>query len=563
MLSWIATFRGCSSPRSQQGGELPLVAVSPKITGVALSLIQSTKISTPVNGHFFYDEHPLSSRCLRRMAKPLLMPRGSKKWCDILPEDGITGSSLLGRISDTVSEMNIETTPRVESSSRRRFLQSAAALGAGVLASNAGTLRAATNKNSKLRIFQIGVNGIGNLQRKGLQGHPMVEFAGFCDVDKTAYEKVEKDYGSAWRVTDYREAFANRVDQFDAVIVDTPDFHHCPMMTTALKHGKHVYGQKPLVHQLDELRLIREALAANPGLYTQMGNQRACLTGRMQAVELLKSNRLGRPVEAHIWTSGMSRGTYFVDPWSPLTAAQPVPETMTWDLWNGPLTEALPYSEDLHPRRWRSYWPTGGGMLADWGCHLIDLLYFAYDLPSPESVQTDTMKPSDICHSGYNHATLTYPGGDRFAGDKFVMHYCDSNIRPSFAALGLPVSKITSTCTMVVCEEGALLLQPGGEMEIYRKGKLVENEPLPEVAPRDHWKDWADCCLGTEKPLWTQFDIGSRITEPALLATKATRYPGQELHWDGGNYRFTNHEEANAQILSRTYREGFAPPNVG
>lgn len=563
MLSWIATFRGCSSPRSQQGGELPLVAVSPKITGVALSLIQSTKISTPVNGHFFYDEHPLSSRCLRRMAKPLLMPRGSKKWCDILPEDGITGNSLLGRISDTVSEMNIETTPRVESSSRRRFLQSAAALGAGVLASNAGTLRAATNKNSKLRIFQIGVNGIGNLQRKGLQGHPMVEFAGFCDVDKTAYEKVEKDYGSAWRVTDYREAFANRVDQFDAVIVDTPDFHHCPMMTTALKHGKHVYGQKPLVHQLDELRLIREALAANPGLYTQMGNQRACLTGRMQAVELLKSNRLGRPVEAHIWTSGMSRGTYFVDPWSPLTAAQPVPETMTWDLWNGPLTEALPYSEDLHPRRWRSYWPTGGGMLADWGCHLIDLLYFAYDLPSPESVQTDTMKPSDICHSGYNHATLTYPGGDRFAGDKFVMHYCDSNIRPSFAALGLPVSKITSTCTMVVCEEGALLLQPGGEMEIYRKGKLVENEPLPEVAPRDHWKDWADCCLGTEKPLWTQFDIGSRITEPALLATKATRYPGQELHWDGGNYRFTNHEEANAQILSRTYREGFAPPNVG
>ena len=563
MLSWIATFRGCSSPRSQQGGELPLVAVSPKITGVALSLIQSTKISTPVNGHFFYDEHPLSSRCLRRMAKPLLMPRGSKKWCDILPEDGITGNSLLGRISDTVSEMNIETTPRVESSSRRRFLQSAAALGAGVLASNAGTLRAATNKNSKLRIFQIGVNGIGNLQRKGLQGHPMVEFAGFCDVDKTAYEKVEKDYGSAWRVTDYREAFANRVDQFDAVIVDTPDFHHCPMMTTALKHGKHVYGQKPLVHQLDELRLIREALAANPGLYTQMGNQRACLTGRMQAVELLKSNRLGRPVEAHIWTSGMSRGTYFVDPWSPLTAAQPVPETMTWDLWNGPLTEALPYSEDLHPRRWRSYWPTGGGMLADWGCHLIDLLYFAYDLPSPESVQTDTMKPSDICHSGYNHATLTYPGGDRFAGDKFVMHYCDSNIRPSFAALGLPVSKITSTCTMVVCEEGALLLQPGGEMEIYRKGKLVENEPLPEVAPRDHWKDWADCCLGTEKPLWTQFDIGSRITEPALLATKETRYPGQELHWDGGNYRFTNHEEANAQILSRTYREGFAPPNVG
>lgn len=391
----------------------------------------------------------------------------------------------------------------------------------------------------------------------------MVEFAGFCDVDETAFSKVKDGYAGAWHLTDYREAFANRLDQFDAVIVDTPDFHHCPMMVTALKHGKHVYGQKPLVHQLDELRTIREALKARPGLFTQMGNQRACTTGRMQAVELLKSGRFGRPVEAHIWTGGMSRGTYFVDPWSPVTAGTPVPETLHWDLWNGPLTTALPHSEDLHPRRWRSYWETGGGMLADWGCHLIDLLYFAYDLPAPETVQTNTMKPSNECHSGYNHSILTYPGGgDKFAREKFVVHYTDSNIRPSFAALGLPVSKITGTCTMVVCEEGALLLEPDGRFEIYRKGKLVENEPLPEVGQRQHWKDWADCCLGNEKPLWTQFDIGSRITEPALLATKATRFPNQELHWDAANYRFSNHEEANQTILRRDYREGFAPPSL-
>ncbi len=446
---------------------------------------------------------------------------------------------------------------------RRNFIRSAAAIGAGALASNAATVRAATNKNSRLRIFQIGTGNIGGMQRKGLKGHPMVEFAGFCDVDETMFSRIEDYHGDPWTVTDYREGFANKSGDFDAVIVDTPDFHHCPMMTTALSHGKHVYGQKPLVHQLSELKTIRDAIAAQPKLFTQMGNQRACTTGRMQAVELLKSNKLGRPVEAHIWTGGMSRGQYFVDPWSPITAGQPVPDTMHWDLWNGPLTEALPYSEDLHPRRWRSYWNTGGGMLADWGCHLIDILYFAYDLPSPEAVQTNTMKPSNDCHSGYNMSTITYPGGDKFARDKFVLHYNDSNIRPSFSSLGLPVSKITSTCTMIVCEEGALLLQPGGEMEIYRKGKLVENEPLAEVAPRNHWKDWADCCLGDVKPLWTQFDIGSRITEPALLATKATRFPAQELQWDGEAYRFRNHEEANKTILSRTYREGFAPPKIG
>ncbi len=461
--------------------------------------------------------------------------------------------------------MNPDSAPLSTSglASRRNFLRSGAILGAGALASRSATVRAATNKNSKLQIFQIGVNGIGNLQRKQLVDHPKVQFVGFCDVDATAFDKVKDDpYKGAWKISDYREAFANKADQFDAVIVDTPDFNHCPMMVTALKHGKHVYGQKPLVHQLDELRILREALKARPGLYTQMGNQRACYAGRMQAVEMLRSGRFGKPVEAHIWTGGISRGTYFTEPWNSYTAAQPVPETMNWGLWQGPLTQALPYSEDLHPRRWRTFWETGGGMLADWGCHLIDVLYFAYDLPAPEAVQTDTIKPSGVGHSGYNHAIITYPGGGKFAREKFVLHYADSSIRPSFASLGLPVSKITGSCTMVVCEDGALLLQPGGEFEIYRKGKLVENEPLPEVGPRDHWKDWADCCLGEEKPLWTPFDIGSRITEPALLATKATRYPNQELHWDGANYRFTNHEEANQTLLSRTYREGFAPPSL-
>jgi predicted dehydrogenase len=220
----------------------------------------------------------------------------------------------------------------------------------------------------------------------------------------------------------------------------------------------------------------------------------------------------------------------------------------------------MPYSDDIVPRRWRSYWKTGGGQLADWGCHLIDLIYFAFDMPSPESVQTNTHRPSNDSHSAYNQSTITYPGGGIFARDKFVMHYNDSGINPSWASLGLPVLKEGANRTLVVCTEGTLLLEPGGRMKIFRKGKLVNNEPMPKVEPRHHWHDWADCCLGTEKPLWAPFDIGSRITEPALLAVKATRFPGQELRWDAKNYRFTNNEQANKTILSREYREGFGPP---
>jgi predicted dehydrogenase len=444
---------------------------------------------------------------------------------------------------------------------RRSFLKTGAVLTTG-LATLSRAARAQVNKNSKLRIFHIGVGGVAAMQRKGLKDHPMVEFAGFCDVDRRELNKIVKEYPGAWTVTDYREAFANRLDQFDAVIVDAPDFHHAPMMLTALKHHKHLYGQKPLVHQLDELRLMRDALAARPNLVTQMGNQRACNEGRMQSVEILRRNQLGRPVEAYVWTGAVARGTYFVEPWSEYTPGTPIPPELDWDLWHGPLTMSLPYSEDMAPKRWRAFWETGGGQLADWGCHLLDLLYFAYDLSSPEAVLTHTPRAAATAHSSHNLSTLTFPGGGKFARDKFVVHYNDTALLPSFAALGLPDTKVGANHTMVVCEEGTLLLQADGKITIFRKGQVVAAEPLPAVEPHDHWKDWADNCLGAKKHLWTPLTIGWRITEPALLAVKATRFPGEELRWGGASFRFTNHDKANAELLSRKYRPGFEPPEV-
>ena len=114
----------------------------------------------------------------------------------------------------------MKSNPPVSPITRRTFLRNGAVLTAGI-ASLSWSARAQVNKNSKLRIFHIGVGGVAAMQRKGLQGHPMVEFAGFCDVDKRELAKISKEFPSAWTVTDYREAFANRADQFDAVIVDT------------------------------------------------------------------------------------------------------------------------------------------------------------------------------------------------------------------------------------------------------------------------------------------------------------------------------------------------------
>src|SRR5262245_60902305 len=113
---------------------------------------------------------------------------------------------------------------------RRRFLQTGTLATAGLasLSSLSWPARAQVNQNSKLRIFQIGVGGIGGLQRSGLKGHPQVEWAGFCDVDQRELDTIKKQFPNAWTTKDYREAFANRAGDFDAVIVDVPDFHHTP-----------------------------------------------------------------------------------------------------------------------------------------------------------------------------------------------------------------------------------------------------------------------------------------------------------------------------------------------
>src|SRR4029077_2100744 len=102
---------------------------------------------------------------------------------------------------------------------------------------------------------------------------------------------------------------------------------------------------------------------------------------------------------------------------------------------------------------------------------------------SPEAVLTHTIRPSNTGHSAHNQSTLTYPGGGNFAREKFVVHYNDSGLLPSFAALGLPPTEVGANHTMVVCEEGTLLLEADGKITIFRKGKVAENEPRPEVEP--------------------------------------------------------------------------------
>ncbi|MFI4861153.1 MAG: Gfo/Idh/MocA family protein [Phycisphaerales bacterium JB063] len=446
---------------------------------------------------------------------------------------------------------------------RRDFVKtSGLALGAMGIAPSASALQGTQDTAPEtLRVLSIGVQGMGHLDRTQVNSHPRAQIVGLCDVDTAHLEQAGQDHPDAFKDTDYRRVFADRADEFDAVIVSVPDHSHAPMMLTALAHGKHCYGQKPLVHQLEELTMIERAMAVRPGLVTQVGNQRMVERGRRAAVEILRQRQLGPTIEAWVWT-GSVQGRFTPGEKGP---TKDKPAHLDWDLWLGPC-EAVPYRDGMAHFDWRSWWDYGTAGLGDWGVHVLDIIFYAYDdLSSPISVITHTPRAADWYHTAHCQSTITYAvDSDNFARDRFPIHYSDSGLAPSRASLGIPGDRWPdSNMTVVVCEEGVLALTAGGGLEIWRGGEMTEGwrmPDLPEMPHLNHWHAWVDNTLGIDTELRTPFLDGVRITEPALLAAKASRFPGTELRWDKSNLTFTGHQEATDTLVKREYRDGFAPP---
>ncbi|HZW09582.1 MAG TPA: Gfo/Idh/MocA family oxidoreductase [Phycisphaerales bacterium] len=453
--------------------------------------------------------------------------------------------------------------------SRRDFLHTATA--AGLAAAALPALARARLRDTRLRVLSIGVIGtIGEADRHNIAAHPEVEIVGLCDVDAASLAQAASEHPGAFTCADYREAFDKHGDKFDAVIVATPDHSHCSIMTLALARAKHVYGQKPLVQQLEELDLLARAAAAHPELATQTGAQRIEHAPRRAAVDILKSGGLGKVIEVHVTfgNSALAGGHYFADG----VLGHPIqpPEGFDYDLWLcGARHE--PCRPQMVQRQWRSWFNYGGGQIADWVVHLTDVLMYAFpELTSPVRVCSRT--PSrDLTHFHADRvsSTLTYNvNSDKFAGPTCNFYFYDSGMTPDRAQIGLGEAPWPSgIVTIVVCEGGTLVLAPEGPLEIWRDGQMTDGMAwpgLPAYESFSHWHAWVDKALGKDTPhLWMPFATGLRCTEPGLLAVKAAKYPGQVLEWDRTKLAFTNHDEATKTIVRREYRSGFEPVSAG
>ena len=130
----------------------------------------------------------------------------------------------------------------------------------------------------------------------------MGDVIAICDIDENrlARKAAQPGFGKAKQFFDYRKMFDEMAKEFDAVTVSTPDHHHAIASMLAIKHGKHVYTQKPLTRTVLEARALRDA-ARQYKVCTQMGNQGTATDPFRRSVEVLRAGALGPVTDRREW----------------------------------------------------------------------------------------------------------------------------------------------------------------------------------------------------------------------------------------------------------------------
>ena len=242
--------------------------------------------------------------------------------------------------------------------------------------------------NEKLNVAGIGVGGRGGSDLASVSSENVVALA---DVDQNALGAAKQRYPGAAAFNDFRQMLDKQAKAIDAVTIGTPDHMHGIAALSCMQLGKHVYVEKPLVRTPWEARILTQA-AVKYKVATQMGNQGYSHEATRMASEIIWSGEIGdvREVHAYRGRAGWPQGAAM----QKIPPPEPVPPTLNWDAWLGP-AEFRPYTSGggdgrgfYLPFNWRGHFDFGtGGLIGDWGIHILGPANMALRLGAPISVE--------------------------------------------------------------------------------------------------------------------------------------------------------------------------------
>lgn len=427
--------------------------------------------------------------------------------------------------------------------SRRTFIKQSAALGASLPLFSIA--RAGESANNKINVAVVGAGGMGGYAYR--RARDMENLVALCDVDFARAGRALSNHPELPRFKDYREMFDKMGDQIDAVAISTPDHTHFPITMAALELGKHVFVQKPLAHDIWQCRTLQKK-AAEAGVVTQMGNQGHCMDGMRRIKEWYDAGILGDVREVITWTN-RPKGPWFVPPASFPPATDTIPDTLDWDLWQGPVATEREFSKAYVPVRWRGWWDYGVGSLGDIGCHTFDAPFWALDLGMPTKVEVEREAPP---HPDFitmsSVVTYHFPARGQKPPVKLTWYERGYDVpKPE----GWPADKpLPEEGGMFMIGSKNTLMHPGMRPASPRiipetrrrelREVMAKIEPLPKGG-RGPIEEWFTAIKGGPAP-GSPFDYAAPLTEMVLLGALAQR-SGKTIEWDDAKMRVKGQPE--------------------
>ena len=268
---------------------------------------------------------------------------------------------------------------------RRQFLgrsaQRAAGVAVGVVGLNAAAAAASSSgrsANDRLNVGVIGVRNHGKLLAGELARLSDVEVKTLCDIDEAQFAPAIHAVTDAGRQAPATERDFRRLlddPSIDAVVIATPDHWHAAMTNLACLAGKDVYVESPATHSVAEGAGMIEA-ADRTNRIVQVGLQQRSGTHFRSAVEFIQSGRLGTVRLAKAWIVHRRKSIGH----KPDCDA---PVNVDYQQWLGS-APSRPFNPNRFHFNWRWYWDYGGGELAHWGVHMLDVARWglAVDMPT-------------------------------------------------------------------------------------------------------------------------------------------------------------------------------------
>lgn len=242
-------------------------------------------------------------------------------------------------------------------------------------------MRKKVGPNDTINIGLIGCKGMGFSDLTSILKMGDTNVIALCDVDENVLQSRTLDLEKAgikkptW-YTDYRLLLENK--DIDVVVIGTPDHWHCLQLTDALQAGKDVYCEKPIANSIQEANIMLNYVESSDRM-VQIGQWQRSQPHFVDAINYVHSGKLGEIRLAKAWAyQGWMKPV-------PIIADTAVPKGVDYDMWLGPAAKRA-FNPNRFHFNFRWFWDYAGGLMTDWGVHLIDYALYGMKAGSPKSV---------------------------------------------------------------------------------------------------------------------------------------------------------------------------------